>query len=105
MHKAIRFKASILDRLADIDHLCNEDWDSIIPDEIDSPFYSNFLSQLKTLQSLDKMTIQELCYVLRISSKTYYQIKNIQQTECNDENNSQSEPKVGCPPIVREEEE
>lgn len=105
IHKAIRSKSSILERLADIDHLCNEDWDSIIPDEIDSPFYLNFLSQLKTLQSLYKMTIQELCYVLRISSKAYYHIKNTQQAECNDENNSQSEPKVERPPIVTEEEE
>ena len=62
-------------------HLCNQDLDSIIPDEI------------------------ELCHVLRISSKTYYQIKNTQQTEWNDENHLKSETKVWYLPIVTKEEQ
>lgn len=64
MHKAVRSKALIMERVAEIDEICNDNWDSIIPDDLSSDFYASFPSQLNFLKSLHVLKICDLCYIL-----------------------------------------
>lgn len=100
MHKAVRSKALIMERVAEIDGICNNNWDSIIPDDLSSDFYASFPSQLNYLKSLHVLKICDLCYILRISTKTYYKILPIIEKGGED-----IESPMGRPPIVSEIEE
>ena len=75
MNKAIRSKFSIIQKSTEIENLCNFDFDDLIPNDLSDPFYFSFLNQLQFFRDLKIFTIQEICHLLSISSKTYEKIK------------------------------
>ena len=106
MHKAVRSKELIMERISEIDYLCNDDWNTIIPDDLDSEFFSSFPAQLNFLRRLRELKIADLCYILRISTKTYYKLLPIlEKGHVKDENADEAEPNIGRPPNVTNEEE
>ena len=51
-----------------------KNWYEIIPTEISDEFYSTIYHQIQFFNSLQILTITEICSILGISSKTFYTI-------------------------------
>lgn len=102
MNKSVRSKALLIERLSEIKSVCGEDWDSILPDNLESDFYSSYISQFQFFKNLRTLTIGNLSYVLRISTKTYYKILEIIKNKGVDEEDSSNR---GRPPNVSADEE
>lgn len=47
MHKSVRSKKLIIERISEIDYLCNDDWNTIIYDDLDSEIFSTFAAQVR----------------------------------------------------------
>ena len=99
MHKAIRSKFSKIQRSAEINNTCNLDFDKILPDDLTDHFYDSFLNQLQFFVGLKIFTVQDICHLLRISSKTFEKIKK-------GESDLNNYPTLGgLPPLITKEEE
>lgn len=116
-----RSKCFILENIGENPGLiAKANWNEAIPDDIENPFYSSFDVQLQYLIDLHILNIHEICSILKISTKMYYQI--IKKTDdddavgdINDEYEEEEEEEsldddadganVGRPPLVTEEEE
>ena len=99
MHKAVRSKAFLMDRISDLEEICNEDWDQLLPDDMSSKCYSSFPDQLHYLIQLQILRIKDICYILKISTKTYYNVLR------NENDPAEMHQSVGRPPNVTKEDE
>lgn len=99
MHKAVRSKGFLMNRITDLKDICNEDWDNLLPDDMTHQCYASFPDQLHYLIQLQILKVKEICYILKISTKTYY---NVLRDEKEQDEEQQS---VGRPPNVSKEDE
>ena len=90
MHKAVRSKALILEKIKDVPRICNYDWEELIPDNLDDNFYDSLMNQFDFFINIQKLNIAEACKILETSTKTYYKFKNLQD-EPNNENSNENE--------------
>ena len=117
MHKAVRSKALILEKIKDVPRICNYDWEELIPDNLDDNFYDSLMNQFDFFINIQKLNIAEACKILETSTKTYYKFKNLQD-EPNNENSNENENNtsnenlsednendVGRPPLATDNEE
>lgn len=74
MHKAVRSKGFLMNRITDLKDICNEDWDNLLPDDMTHQCYASFPDQLHYLIQLQILKVKEICYILKISTKTYYNV-------------------------------
>ena len=103
MHKAVRSKEFMMERITDIEDVCNEDWDELLPNDLNSKCYYSFPDQLEYLIQLQILRIKDICHILKISTKTYYKIIKKQNEDDDDED--EDHPCAGRPPNVNEKDE
>lgn len=92
MHKAVRTKYVLMERINQMESQFDVNWDERIPNDLNDPFYSSFINQMEYLQSFHDLKVIDLCTILRISTKTYEKIIR-----------HEIENPVGRPPLIDEE--
>lgn len=71
MHKAVRTKFILMERINDLESQADIDWNERILNDLNDEFFDSFMNQLKYLDSFHDFNVEELSWVLRISTKTY----------------------------------
>ena len=71
MIKSPRSRTFIMISASEIEEISDWCWDTILPEENDE-FYDSFEYQVRYLQQRTLITIELLCQLLKISTRTYY---------------------------------
>lgn len=102
MHKAVRSKFFIMERIKEIPDICQKDWDIAIPDDQNDVFYSSLFNQVVFFQNIMSMNIVDVCKILGISTKSYekYFVPLL-----NGSTDRYPEINVGRPPLVTSDDE